>query len=126
MWGGGPYWPGPIVGNGGFSLRSRRLYRALQDLDIKWRLADWSSDQRINRREYYIPSSAGEKYLVEDILICLWYRDQLEREFGIKFCPPELANKFSVETVSSFTQYWLGRSFGFHGIAAASHYGVNL
>jgi hypothetical protein len=126
MWGGGPYWPGPIVGNGGFSLRSRRLYRALQDLGIKWRLADWSSDQRINRREYYIPSGAGEKHLVEDILICLWYRDQLEKEFGIRFCPPELANKFSVETVSPFTQYWLGSSFGFHGIAAAPHYGVSL
>jgi hypothetical protein len=126
MWGGGPYWPGPIVGNGGFSLRSRKLYRALQDLDIKWQLADWSSDQRINRREYYTPGAAGEKHLVEDILISLWYRDQLENEFGIRFCPPELANKFSVETASAFTQYWLGRSFGFHGIAAAPHYGVDL
>jgi hypothetical protein len=127
MWGGGPYWPGPIVGNGGFSLRSRKLYQALIDLNIKWRVADWASDKRINRREYYTPGPKGaDKYLVEDILISLWYRDQLENEFGIRFCPPELANKFSVETVSSFTRYWLGRSFGFHGIAAAAHYGVNL
>lgn len=126
MWGGGPYWPGPIVGNGGFSLRSRKLYQALLALDIKWRTADWASDARINRREYYTPGPNGEKHLVEDILISLWYRDRLETEFGIKFCPPELANKFSVETVGSFTQYWLGHSFGFHGIAAASYYGVNL
>lgn len=126
MWGGGPYWPGPIVGNGGFSLRSRKLYQALLELDIKWRVADWASDERINRREYYTPGPNGKKYLVEDILISLWYRDQLENEFGIRFCPPELANKFSVETVSSFTEYWLGRSFGFHGIAAAPHYGVGL
>jgi hypothetical protein len=126
MWGGGPYWPGPIVGNGGFSLRSRRLYRALLDLNINWHVADWASDQRINRREYYTPGPNGEKYLVEDILISLWYRDLLEQEFGIKFCPPELANKFSVETVGSFTEYWLGRSFGFHGIAAAPYYAVEL
>jgi Protein of unknown function (DUF5672) len=126
MWGGGPYWPGPIVGNGGFSLRSRMLYRALLALDIKWHVADWASDPRINQREYYIPGPNGEKYLVEDILISLWYRERLENEFGIEFCPPELANKFSVETVSFFTQYWLGRSFGFHGVAAAPHYGVTL
>jgi hypothetical protein len=125
MWGGGPYWSGPIVGNG-FSLRSRRLYQALLNLDIKWRIDDWASDQRINRREYYTPGPNGEKYLVEDILISLWYRDQLEQEFSIGFCPPELANKFSVETVGSFTQYWLGRSFGFHGIAAAPYYGIEL
>lgn len=126
MWGGGPYWPRPIVGNGGFSLRSRRLYQALLEVDIKWHLADWASDQRINRREYYTPGATGEKHLVEDILISLWYRDRLEADFGIRFCPPELANKFSVETVSSFTQYWLGRSFGFHGTAAALHYGVDV
>jgi hypothetical protein len=126
MWGGGPYWPGPIVGNGGFSLRSRRLYQALLKLDIKWRVADWEPDERLNRREYYTPGLDDQKHLVEDILISLWYRAQLENEFGIRFCPPELANKFSVETVSSFTQYWLGRSFGFHGIAAAPHYGIEL
>jgi Protein of unknown function (DUF5672) len=126
MWGGGPYWPGPIVGNGGFSLRSRRLYQALLELNINWHVADWASDQRLTRREYYTPGPNGEKYLVEDILISLWYRDRLENQFGIRFCPPELANKFSVETVASYTQYWLGRSFGFHGIAAAPHYGVTI
>jgi hypothetical protein len=126
MWGGGPYWPGPIVGNGGFSLRSRKLYRALIELDVKWHVADWASDERINRREYYISAPNGEKCLVDDILISLWYRDRLEKEFGIKFSPPELATKFSVETASPFTQYWLGRSFGFHGVAVAHHYGVTL
>ena len=126
MWGGGPYWPGPIVGNGGFSFRSRKLYRALLALDIQWQIADWAADDRINCREFYTPGPNGEKFLPEDILISLWYRDRLENEFGIKFCPPELANKFSVETVNSFSQYWLGRSFGFHGFAAAPYYGVEL
>jgi Protein of unknown function (DUF5672) len=126
MWGGGPYWLGPIVGNGGFSLRSRRLFQALLELEIKWGQEHWRSDHRINRREYYGTSATGERYLVEDLLICLWYRERLEEEFGIRFCPPEIANKFSVETVSPFTHYWLGRSFGFHGLAAAPYYGVGL
>lgn len=126
MWGGGPYWRGPIVGNGGFSLRSRRLYQALLDIDITWSLDNWLSDERINLPEYYVIDPQGERRIPEDVLICLWYREKLERECGIKFCPPELANKFSVESPCPFTQYWLGRSFGFHGPWAASHYGVKL
>jgi hypothetical protein len=126
MWGGGPPWSGPIVGNGGFSLRSRRLYAALLDLDVKWNLRDWLLDERLDRREYYATNYQGGKFLSEDLIISLWYRDILEARYGIKFCPPELANKFSVETLSPFTQPWLGRSFGFHGIMAASHYGVTL
>jgi hypothetical protein len=126
MWGGGPYWRGPIVGNGGFSLRSRKLYHALREIDFKWRPEDWSSDARIEQREYYVTDQKGRKHLPEDILISLWYRQQLEEKFAIKFCPPELASKFCVETVGPSTQYWLGRSFGFHGVAAAPHYGVIL
>jgi hypothetical protein len=126
MWGGGPPWRGPIVGNGGFSLRSRRLYEALRTIDIKYKLDEWALDDRLNMREYYGNGPSGEKLLPEDILISLWYRDELEQKFGVKFCPPELASKFSVETVCPFTQKWLGRSFGFHGIVAAPHYGVDL
>lgn len=126
MWGGGPYWPRPIVGNGGFSLRSQKLFRALRDLDIKWRMADWAHDERLGRREYYGVNARKDKFLPEDALICHWYREVLETKYGIRFCPPDLANKFSVETVHPFTQYWLGRSFGFHGIVAAPHYGICL
>jgi len=126
MWGGGPNWPQPIVGNGGFSLRSHRLFSALREIDIKWRLADWNDDERVGRLEFYGMNARGDRFLPEDLLICLWYREVLETRHGIRFCPPELANKFSVETVHSFTQYWLGQSFGFHGVAAAPHYGVSL
>lgn len=125
-WGGDSHRRGPIVGNGGFSLRSRRLFEALLELDPKWHLGDWISDQRLNQREYHVISSDGAKYIPEDLLICLWYRDVLEKEFGIRFCPPELANKFSVESGGPFTEYWLGRSFGFHSTWAASYYGLSL
>ena len=124
--GGGPPWRGPIVGNGGFSLRSRRLNEALRSIEMKSKPDDWPLDERLNSREFYGLSANGNKFLVEDVLISLWYRDQLEQEFGIKFCPPELANKFSVETVCPFTEKWLGRSFGFHGIRAAPYYGFNV
>ena len=107
-------------------MRSRKLNQALLDIGINWRREHWLSDDRINRREYYVTSRQGEKSLPEDILICLWYRQKLEDEFGIRFCPPALANKFSVEALGPFTQPWLGRSFGFHGGMAAPHYGVTL
>jgi hypothetical protein len=126
MWGGGPHWHGPIVGNGGFSLRSRKLFRALSEIDVAWRVEDWLSDPRINQAEFFVTDPNGVKHLPEDILICLWYRDVLEARFGIEFCPPRLANKFSVESICPFTRGWLGRSFGFHGIGAAPHYGVEL
>jgi hypothetical protein len=126
MWGGGPNWTGPIVGNGGFSLRSRKLYRALTDMNIKWRSSDWLSDERSNIEEYYGIDYSGSKYIPEDLLISLWFRSELQQKYDVRFCPPDIANRFSVETVHSFTQRWLGRSFGFHGVAAAPYYGVTL
>lgn len=126
MWGGGPGWRRPFMGNGGFSLRSQKLLGVLRELDMKWRLDDWPLDERLGSREYYGLTSDGGRFLPEDLVICLWYREILEEKWGIRFCPPDLANKFSVETVHPFTQYWLGRSFGFHGVVAAPYYGVHL
>jgi hypothetical protein len=128
MWGGGRFshWRGPVVGNGGFSLRSRRLLDALLKVDLKWRTEEWRSDPRLDQQEFFVIGADKEKYLPEDLIICLWYRKILEADFGIRFCPPRLANKFSVESVGRFTQGWLGRSFGFHGANAAVHYGVRL
>ncbi len=59
------------VGNGGFSLRSRRLFEILDDLDLP-------------------------PFHPEDLGICLKYRPHLERA-GITFAPIELANNFSYE-----------------------------
>jgi hypothetical protein len=60
------------VGNGGFSLRSRKLIEAVE------RLA---------------PSETHP----EDAVIGHVLRDRLEHEFGIRFAPPELAQKFAFE-----------------------------
>ena len=60
------------VGNGGFSLRSRRLLEALRDPRI------------VETRP-------------EDVAICRTYRPLLEERYGIRFAPEEIANLFSVE-----------------------------
>lgn len=91
----GAPWPGlgmagagREVGNGGFSLRSRRL------LDV---LAG--------------PGFAPEPGVAEDVLICRTWRGALEREHGIRFAPPDVAARFSHERVPPS-----GPTFGFHGL----------
>lgn len=71
----GAIWPqfddGAVVGNGGFSLRSKRLLEACQSLDV-------SSHP-------------------EDVTICRTHRVLLEQEFGIRFADPATAARFSYE-----------------------------
>ncbi len=74
------------MGNGGFSLRSRKLLEALQDPRI--RLVD-----------------------VEDVTICRAFRPLLEQEHGIRFADEALADRFSFEAA-----YPIGKPFGFHGL----------
>jgi tetratricopeptide (TPR) repeat protein len=74
------------VGNGGFSLRSRRLLAALQDPRIE--LVD-----------------------AEDITIGRAYRPLLEHEFGIRYASEALADRFAFEAA-----YPTGMPFGFHGL----------
>lgn len=87
----GAPWPPDLspspVGNGGFSLRSKKLMNALLD-----------------------PSFPEDAIVHEDQAICVHFRPRLESEFGIRFAPVELAGRFAHETVHS------GRpTFGFHG-----------
>ena len=77
---------GMRVGNGGFSLRSRRLLQALADPAIA--LVD-----------------------VEDETICRHFRPLLERDHGIRFGSEALADRFSFEVSPP-----VGRPFGFHGL----------
>lgn len=86
------------VGNGGFSLRSKKLLSILKDLDLK-------------------------QYHPEDDIICRYLRPTLEIKYGIKFAPEEVANDFSIEAYGSnvFTDSlgvkgnrYMGQ-FGFHG-----------
>lgn len=67
-----PHHPETPVGNGGFSLRSTRLIKALQD-------------DRITKRH------------PEDQSICIDNKLLLEQEFGIKFAPLEVASQFAIE-----------------------------
>jgi hypothetical protein len=59
------------VGNGGFSLRSRRLLEACKEL----------------------PFDRSE---LEDVLICRRWRPQLEQQ-GIRFAPERIAQRFAYE-----------------------------
>lgn len=96
------------VGNGGFSLRSRKLYDAIRSLPIPPDV----------RSVEFFPGIEPE-----DHIICVLYRQQLEEQFGIKFAPPELADRFSIE---NFWQDrpcpWLGLSLGFHGRSGIHRY----
>lgn len=77
--------PARAVGNGGFSLRSRRLLRAMSD-----------------------PAMTISH--PEDVSICEVNRDRLERAHGMRFAPVQLAARFSFERVPAAEP-----TFGFHG-----------
>ena len=78
--------PGRAVGNGGFSLRSRRLLQALQDPSLVMRHP-------------------------EDLCICHDHRARLEVEHGMRFAPLAMAAHFAYERVAP-----VGPTFGFHGL----------
>jgi hypothetical protein len=90
----GAIWPDYIenkVGNGGFSLRSKRLLKSTREI------LETNSD-------FSIP-------LIEDDFICREKRKIFEEKYQLKFPDVELANKFSVER----NGIPIG-SFGFHGM----------
>ncbi len=76
------------VGNGGFTLRSKKLLDILATLDINCH--------------------------PEDVVICRDLRPWLEREHGIKFAPEELANRFAIEAGGVIDKRYNG-AFGYHG-----------
>jgi glycosyltransferase involved in cell wall biosynthesis len=86
------------VGNGGFSLRSRKLQMVLAN-DPKLQL---ENDGVINS-------------LAEDHNICRIWRKYLEAVYDIKFAPEHVANAFSFEGhgLPSHLRKWNGQ-FGFH------------
>ena len=80
-----PFETGTVVGNGGFSLRSKKLLEALQDGDIK-------------------------DIQPEDQCICITNKELLKSRYQIDIAPVELAEKFAFEFSAP-----LPKSFGFHG-----------
>lgn len=75
-----------MVGNGGFSLRSRRLLEAMQDPEM----------------------AIGSP---EDTCICHTNRERLEAVHDIRIAPSDIAARFSYERIMS-----PGATFGFHGL----------
>lgn len=80
------YTDGMRVGNGGFSLRSRRLLQALTDPVV---ILDDAEDVAIGRT----------------------YRRWLEATHGIRFADDGMAERFAFEAA-----YPIGKPFGFHGL----------
>lgn len=84
------------VGNGGFSLRSKKLHSILAEDPL------------------IIPINKDCLHKAEDHNICRIYRKYLEDNYKIKFAPEELAEKFSIEAWQSEYKMYRGQ-FGFHG-----------
>ena len=104
------------VGNGGFSLRSKKLYRALIDLRSRYSLTDLlPNPSTMLSQDKFVGLS-----IPEDNLIAKVYRPTLETEYGIRFAPSQLADQFSIETNAN--SHWIGKSFGFHGSFIGSFY----
>ena len=86
------------VGNGGFSLRSKKLMNITKN------------DPNI------IPRNEGCFYYAEDHQIARLYRNYLESHYDIKFAPEEVANRFSLENYKvPFPNNKYNGSFGIHG-----------
>lgn len=96
------------VGNGGFSLRSKRFCEATATLDLSVR------DDK-ERRRFGIDE---KDYHNEDLFLCIERRKDLEA-MGMKFAPVELADKFSWE-MSPMRPLYPG-SFGFHSKASMAY-----
>jgi hypothetical protein len=85
----GAPWSNGEVGNGGFSLRSRKFLQASATLPA--------------------PHCAEDGYL------CQIKRREMEA-LGIRFCPTDLAHRFSHESgIPQHPGWTLDDSFGFHG-----------
>jgi hypothetical protein len=85
-----PHYSIDKVGNGGFSLRSKKLLEA--------------------SREFIKDNPIVASPLIEDDYICRENRSKFEDLYHIKFSPIEMANEFSVERNGL-----PNKSFGFHG-----------
>lgn len=89
------------VGNGGFSLRSRRCLNILNELGIPF-------------------SDSGTGYFNEDGIICVHHRKALE-EAGIRFAPPDVAARFSHELDCPESVLF---PFGFHNYKYTSKFSL--
>lgn len=93
----GSPWPNLLVGNNGFCLYDQTLLAGIESLNLP---------------------PIAEACHGSDKKICIEYRQRLI-DFGVKFCPYELAFKFSTETYGYYDNpvgFKYNGSFGFHGL----------
>lgn len=115
----GATWDDGVVGNGGFSWRSKKLYNAFKSVDIKHNYSQF--EKELVDRPMYCGNDNNGKFIPEDVVICRLYRNQFETEFDIKYAPYEISDRFSVENHSYISPWtgkphpWIGKSLGFHG-----------
>ena len=83
-----PHYSEFTVGNGGFSLRSKKLLNTI--------------------KEYLI---ADDLRSAEDAVICRYHRARLEQNHGLRFAPEKIAEMFSYEMKKPDFD-----TFGFHGL----------
>ena len=88
------------VGNGGFSLRSRKLVQATAKIDY-------------DSLKFPLKS--------EDVIICHYLYNKMIEE-GVKFAPPKLAAQFSIENVNNLYGQNPDSVFGFHGKHLRNHF----
>jgi hypothetical protein len=88
------------VGNGGFSLRSRKLLTTPKRIDIPW---------DVNSDDFYRHMNAG--LFSEDGNICVHNRHLFESD-GCVFAPIETASSFSIE--NRLSEHRGKQPFGFH------------
>ena len=84
-----PHFTENNVGNGGFSLRSKKLIRKVQ--------------------ECLLPTDIDA---AEDVVICRYLRARLEDRWNLKFAPAKIAEMFSYEMAKPDFN-----TFGFHGLS---------
>ncbi len=100
------------VGNGGFCLRSSLFMTATKNLS-KVLL----SNEAFHFAPEHVkidPDDKSKMWIPEDIVMCILFRELLEREYGIKYAPIELAARWSVEYPVP-ERLWLDdECFGFH------------
>jgi hypothetical protein len=92
-----PFW---FTLGGGFSLRSKKLLEATDKCNIVPFVPDFLNDE----------PEQGKVFLPEDMLICFFHKEKLEKECDIKFAPVEVGMNFCSELYSAYEH-----SLGFHG-----------
>jgi hypothetical protein len=95
------YKDGMNVGNGGFSLRTRKFMEVVAKDD-------------------YITDTYPE-----DHVLCRKYREHIEAKHGMKYAWEDVANKFSIEGYNSADKKYNGQ-FGFHGYCGIDYSGFGL